>query len=43
MLLVKMQKNTNGNKKFGNGDDELYYRVDLDEDISKIKCYQVNL
>jgi hypothetical protein len=43
MLLVKVQNNKSGNKKFGNGDDELYYRVDLDEDISKIKCYQVNL
>ncbi len=43
MLLVKVQKNTNHNKKFGNGDDHQYYRVDLDEDISKIKCYQVNL
>jgi hypothetical protein len=43
MLLVKVQNNKNGNKKFGNGDDELYYRVDLDKDISKIQCYQVNL
>jgi hypothetical protein len=43
MLLVKMQKHTNRSKKFGNGEDQLYYRVDLDEDISKIKCYQINL
>jgi hypothetical protein len=43
MILVKVQNDKNGNKKFGNGDDELYYRIDLNDDISKIKCYQINL
>ncbi|MBX2922598.1 MAG: hypothetical protein KF746_10440 [Chitinophagaceae bacterium] len=43
MLLVKGQNDKNGNKKFGNGDDELYYRIDLDDDVSKIQCYQINL
>ncbi|MBX3255197.1 MAG: hypothetical protein KF862_13745 [Chitinophagaceae bacterium] len=43
MILVKGQNDKNGNKKFGNGDDELYYRIDLDDDISKIQCYQINL
>jgi hypothetical protein len=43
MILVKGQNDKNKNKKFGNGDDQLYYRIDLDNDISKIKCYQVNL
>ena len=43
MILVKVQNDKNGNKKFGNGDDELYYRVDLDADISKIECYQVTM
>jgi hypothetical protein len=43
MILVKGQNDKNGNKKFGNGDDELYYRIDLNEDISKIQCYQINL
>ncbi len=43
MILVKVQNDKNGNKKFGNGDDELYYRIDLDADISKIQCYQVNM
>ncbi|MGZ8518531.1 MAG: hypothetical protein ACXWWD_14335 [Chitinophagaceae bacterium] len=38
MILVKAQRDKNGNKKFGNGDDELYYRVDLQDDISKIQC-----
>ena len=38
MILVKVQHDKNGNKKFGNGDDELYYRVDLQDDISKIQC-----
>lgn len=43
MILVRVMNDKSGNKKFGNGDDELYYRVDLNEDISLIKCYQVNL
>lgn len=43
MILVKGQNDKNGNKKFGNGDDELYYRIDLNNDISKIECYQINL
>jgi len=43
MILVKVQNDKNGNKKFGNGDDELYYRVDLNADISKIECYQINM
>jgi len=43
MILVKVQNDKNGNKKFGNGDDELYYRIDLDDDISKVKCYQIDL
>jgi len=43
MILVKVQNDKNKNKKFGNGDDQLYYRIDLDDDISKIQCYQVNM
>lgn len=43
MILVKVRNDKNKNKKFGNGDDELYYRIDLDDDISKIQCYQVNM
>ncbi len=43
MILVKVQNDKNGNKKFGLGDDELYYRIDLDDDISKIQCYKINL
>lgn len=43
IVLVKVQNDKNGNKKFGNGDDELYYRIDLNDDISKIQCYQINL
>jgi hypothetical protein len=43
MLLVKLQNDKNGNKKFGNGDDELYYRVDLVEDISSIRCEPINM
>ena len=43
MILVKVQNDKNGNKKFGNGDDELYFHVELDPDISKIECYQVSM
>ncbi|MGZ5218684.1 MAG: hypothetical protein ACXWC7_01360 [Chitinophagaceae bacterium] len=43
MILVKAQRDKNGNKKFGNGDDELYYRVDLQDDISKIQCEPLNM
>jgi hypothetical protein len=43
MILVKVQNDKNRNKKFGNGDDQLYYRIDLDDDISKIQCYQINM
>lgn len=43
IILVKGKNDKNGNKKFGQGDDDLYYRVDLDLDISKIKCYPIPL
>jgi hypothetical protein len=43
IILVKGQLDKNKNKKFGNGDDQVYYRVDLDDDISKIQCNPVNL
>lgn len=43
IILVKGRTDKNKNKKFGNGDDQLYYRIDLNDDISKIQCYQVNL
>jgi len=33
MILVKVQNDKNGNKKFGNGDEELFYRLDLNTDI----------
>ena len=43
ILLVKLQNDKNGNKKFGTGDDELYYRVDLSDDISAIRCEPINM
>ena len=43
MILVKVQNDKNKNKKFGNGDDQLYYRIDLNDDISKIQCYPINM
>ena len=43
MILVKGINDKNGNKKFGNGDDQLYYRIDLNDDIAKIECYPVNI
>lgn len=41
MILVKGKKDDNGNKKFGEGDNDIFYRIDLDDDISKIICYQI--
>jgi hypothetical protein len=41
MILVKAVSDKTGNRKFGNGDDQLYYRIDLEEDIAKIKCYPI--
>jgi hypothetical protein len=43
MILVKVQNDKNGNKKFGPGDDQLYFRIDLHDDISKIQCYQISM
>ena len=43
MILVKVQNDKNKNRKFGNGDDQLYYRIDLDDDVSKIQCYQIEM
>jgi len=43
IILVKGQNDKNGNKKFGDGDDDIYYRVDLNDDISKIQCYLITL
>jgi hypothetical protein len=43
IVLVKGRTDKNKNKKFGNGDDQVYYRIDLNDDISKIQCYQVSL
>jgi hypothetical protein len=43
IVLVKGRIDKNKNKKFGNGDDHVYYRIDLNDDISKIQCYKVNL
>jgi hypothetical protein len=42
-LLLRALKDSTGNKKFGKGDDQLYYRVDLAENISQIKCYAIAL
>lgn len=43
LILVKLQQDKNGNRKFGQGDDDVYYRVDLHEDLSRVKCYPVPL
>jgi len=42
-ILVKAQHDKNKNRKFGNGDDQVYYRIDLDDNISKIQCIPLNL
>ncbi len=43
MILVKAQNDKNNNKKFGQGDDQLFFRIDLDDDVSKIKCYPIDI
>jgi dipeptidyl aminopeptidase/acylaminoacyl peptidase len=43
MILVKGKTDKNGNKKFGQGDDDVYYRIDLNTDISKIKCEPISM
>ncbi|MBC7948690.1 MAG: hypothetical protein H7Y42_12455 [Chitinophagaceae bacterium] len=43
MILVKLQVDKNRNKKFGEGDDQVYYRIDLNDDVSKIKTYLISL
>jgi hypothetical protein len=42
-ILARVQTDRDGNKKFNEKDDEVYYRIDLDKDISKIKCYPIPL
>jgi hypothetical protein len=43
IILVKLQIDKNGNRKFGEGDDDVYYRIDLKDDISQIEARQVKL
>jgi hypothetical protein len=43
MILVKAQNDKNNNKKFGQGDDQLFFRIDLDNDVSKINCYPIEI
>jgi hypothetical protein len=38
-----LQIDKNGNRKFGEGDDDVYYRIDLKDDISQIEARQVKL
>lgn len=42
-ILVKLQQDKNGNKKFGVGDNEVYYKIDLNDDISKIKSNLITM
>jgi len=42
-ILVKGKNDKNGNRKFGNGDDDLYYRIDLKPEISKVQCTLINM
>lgn len=41
-ILVKMVKDTNGNNKYSD-EPEIFYQIDLHDDISKIKCYPINI
>ncbi len=41
-LIIKLQKDKNGDKKFAD-EDEVLYEVELNDDFSKIKMTQINL
>jgi hypothetical protein len=41
-ILVKLQKDKNADNKFF-GDDEVIYQIDLNDDISKIKTFPINI
>jgi hypothetical protein len=43
MILVKMNKGNTGNKKADSDDGQLFYRIDLHTDISKVRCYPIAL
>jgi hypothetical protein len=42
-LLVKGQIDKNKNGKYEEDDDEIFYRIDLNDDISKIQYSQLSL
>jgi hypothetical protein len=41
-IIAKMQKDKNGDKKFTD-EDEIIYQIDMNDDISKIKFYPINI
>lgn len=43
MILVKAQNDKNNNKKFGDGDDQLYFHIELNDDVSKIQCHKLDM
>jgi len=42
IILVKLQKDKNNDKKFSN-EDELIYQINLEKEYSKIKIYPIKL
>ena len=42
VILVKLVRDKNGDNKY-NDEDELFYQIDLNDDISKIKCTPMTL
>lgn len=42
-ILVKTQKDSDGNKKFRPGDDDIYFKIEMNDDTAKIKCLEINL
>ncbi len=41
-IIIKLQKDKNGDKKFTD-EDEIIYQIDMNDDISKIKFYPINI
>jgi hypothetical protein len=41
-ILLKLVKDTNGNNKY-NDEREVFYQIDLNGALSKVKCYLINL
>lgn len=42
-VMVRAQKDVDGNKKFRPGDEQVYFKLEMNTDIEKIKCLPINI